>query len=524
MTRFLILLLALGTPVFAQHDIQRNAVQMIAEGKYEAAAKLLKKTDAKKPDSGDAETLFVEMLSLLHQDNPKAALKRAKAAVEAGLPFERMLAGPPSLMPKLYELAEFQEWGKEGGKWGNQQIIAGPMLGNVTATSARIWVRLSGEAVVDLRFVENGSEDFLDDKIAPLIKPDQSNNFTGVFEVTGLKPDTKYNYSAKTAWFPPAFEHSFMTPVKANAPAKFTVAFGGGAGFIPEWERMWDTIGAKNPAALLMLGDNVYIDQPAESLTNYYCYMRRQARPEWRKLIAKTAVYSIWDDHDFATNDCNPGPNIDEPKWKRPVCEIFKENWVNPSYGGGDENPGCWYDFQIGDVHFIMLDGRFYRDRDGKTMLGPVQKKWFLETLKKSTGTFKVIASPVPFTEKIKPGSKDPWDGFPEEREEIFSFIDTENIEGVFLIAADRHRTDLRTTERPAGYKLYEFMSSRLTNRHTHPVVKTDGLIWGYSKKCSFGLMKFDTTAEDPQVIFEGINIDGENVGEFVLKRSMLKK
>ncbi|MDB4662533.1 hypothetical protein OAE61_02755 [Verrucomicrobiales bacterium] len=67
-------------------------------------------------------------------------------------------------------------------------------------------------------------------------------------------------------------------------------------------------------------------------------------------------------------------------------------------------------------------------------------------------------------------------------------------------------------------------MSSRLTNRHTHPVVKTDGLIWGYSKKCSFGLMKFDTTAEDPQVIFEGINIDGENVGEFVLKRSMLKK
>jgi len=523
MPRFLILLLALATPVFAQHDIQRNAVQMIAEGKYEAAAKLLKKTDAKKPDSGEAESLFVEMLSLLHQDKPKAALKKAKAAVEAGLPFERMLAGPPSLMPKLYELADFQTWKTERWKLINNQIVAGPMLGNVTGTTARFWVRTNTEGSVNLVIVEDKSDE--SKEVVNLTQEtEKASNLTTVFEATGLKPNTKYKYSTEVLWQTPRFKCSFSTPVKANAPAKFNVAFGGGAGFIPEWERMWDTIGATNPAALLMLGDNVYIDQPAESLTNYYCYMRRQARPEWRKLIAKTAVYSIWDDHDFATNDCNPGPDIDEPTWKRPVWEIFKENWVNPSYGGGDENPGCWYDFQIGDVHFIMLDGRFYRDRDGKTMLGPVQKKWFLDTLKKSTGTFKVICSPVPFTAKIKPGSKDPWDGFPEEREEIFSFIDTENIEGVFLIAADRHRTDLRTTERPNGYKLYEFMSSRLTNRHTHPVVKTDGLIWGYSKKCSFGLMKFDTMAEDPQVIFEGINIDGENVGEFVLKRSMLKK
>ena len=63
-------------------------------------------------------------------------------------------------------------------------------------------------------------------------------------------------------------------------------------------------------------------------------------------------------------------------------------------------------------------------------MLGPVQKKWLLETLKNSEGTFKVIASPVPFTAGIKPGSRDPWDGFPKEREEIFSFIETEKNRG----------------------------------------------------------------------------------------------
>ena len=76
-------------------------------------------------------------------------------------------------------------------------------------------------------------------------------------------------------------------------------------------------------------------------------------------------MYSIWDDHDFGTNDCIPGPEIEVPTWKRSVWEIYKQNWVNPSYGGGSEQPGCWYDFHIGDVHFLMLDGRYYRDLKG---------------------------------------------------------------------------------------------------------------------------------------------------------------
>ncbi len=519
MPRFFIfsLILFIGNSVvFAQHDIQRNAVQKIAKGKYTEAAKIL--TGTKKPDAGNSETLFVEMLSLLHQDKTEAALNRAREAVEAGLPFERLLAGPPSLMRKLHKLGDFEVWKKEVRP---SKLVAGPMLGSVSGTKASFWVRTDGEADVVIRAIpKSGNESGIRTASG---KTSVEWNFSLTIPMHYLKTGTVYTYRIEVNGKVSA-HGEFTTFPKANAPAKFKVAFGGGAGFIPEWERMWDTIREKNPTALLMLGDNVYIDQPEESLTNFYCYMRRQARPEWRRLISGTSVFSIWDDHDFGNNDCVPGPEIENPKWKREVWNIFRQNWVNPAYGGGELQPGCWYDFHIGDVHFIMLDGRYYRDLKGGTMLGPVQKKWFLETLKNSSGTFKVIASPVPFTAGIKPGSKDPWDGYPEEREAIFSFIETENIEGVFLIAADRHRTDLRITERPKSYDLYEFESSRLTNRHTHSVVKTDGLVWGYNKKCSFGLMKFDTTKEDPQVIFEGVDIDGETVGEFVLKRSMLKK
>jgi len=63
--------------------------------------------------------------------------------------------------------------------------------------------------------------------------------------------------------------------------------------------------------------------------------------------------------------------------------------------------------------------------------------------------------------------------------------------------------TDLRKIKRPNGYDLYEVMSSRLTNVHTHGLLqnaKGSEWIMGYNKECSFGLLDFDTTQEDPQV------------------------
>jgi len=97
-------------------------------------------------------------------------------------------------------------------------------------------------------------------------------------------------------------------------------------------------------------------------------------------------------------------------------------------------------------------------------------------------------------------------------------------VDGAFLVCADRHRTDLRIIEQEDAYDLIEFESSRLTNHHTHSVVKTPGLVWGYNKTCSFGMMHFDTTLPDPQVRFECITIDGEKTHEYLLKRSALMR
>ncbi len=325
-----------------------------------------------------------------------------------------------------------------------------------------------------------------------------------------------------------------MTYPGHGEAGQFRVAFGGGAGYVPEHERIWLTIKHRDPLAMLLLGDNVYIDDPEHTLTQHYCYYRRHSRPEWRQLVSGRGVYAIWDDHDFGLDDSHGGPEIDDPPWKPEVWKVFTRNWNNPYYGGGDEHHGVWFDFYIGDVHFIMLDGRYYRESSDRraprvenpSMLGPVQLAWMKETLKNSHGTFKILISPVPWASGTKggpPGGLDTWDGFDEERNLIYDFLYDNKISGVVLLSADRHRTDARRISRKKGYDLYDFMSSVLTNYHTHPLVETPELIFGYNEKNAFGLLHFDTTLDDPKMIFEIVNIDNESIWSTDINLSRLK-
>jgi len=503
------LLLSVSAVAWPQHDLHRNAARDIAAGGTELA----KAVAVLNGNQDDVESLYLLAAAHCLTGDIDTALAFARRAVAAGLPIERLQAGPRQEFAPLYASDAYRKWaaGQE------RPLIHGPMLGQVTADSASVWVRTAKAAAVTVEVKAS------DEVVATAsTRTGEEYDFTAVAKVTGLAASTDYSYRVLLDGKPVTEPATFRTTVEPGKPAKFRVAFGGGAGYAPESERMWDTITAHRPAAMLMLGDNVDIDDPTHLFTQLYCYYRRQSRPEWRRLVSTAAVYSIWHDHDFGTDDCVPGPDIDQPAWKRQVWRTFQNQWVNPAYGGGAALPGCWYDFHIGDVHFIMIDGRYYRDQKGGSMLGPRQKAWLKTALAASQATFKVIASDVPFTPGIKLGSRDAWDGYPAEREESFSFIESEKIDGVILIAADRHRSDVRKIEREDGYDFIEFQSSRLTNRHTHGVVKTPGLIFGYNKECSFGIIDFDTTREDFTAAMTIVNIDGEVMYSMELPLSKL--
>ena len=513
-----LLLLAAGVcpAAKAYKQAHRNMITDVAEGRADKAADAARKFMEKTP--GDLESQFVLACACTAQGNLGEAMVHVKAAVQGGLPVERFLAGPRRMVAPLVASDAFKAFAKSKAS----PLIHGPMVGAVTESSARFWVRTAKEADVEVHVRPARMKD-LAEAIRANGRTKTRDDYTAVLEVSGLKANTEYAYTVHVAGREtPTPAATFRTFPKAGTPAVFNVVFGGGAGYTPQYEHMWTTIGKQRPLALLMLGDNVYIDTPKVRQTQRYCYYRRQSQPEWRRLVGSTGVFSIYDDHDFGTNDCVPGPDIEQPSWKREVWEVFTQNFVNPSYGGGAKQPGCWYTFSIGDVDFFMLDCRYYRTLKSTppTMLGPVGKAWLKQALAKSKGTFKVIASSVPWAYGSKPGSKDPWQGYKEERKELFDFLARQKADGVLLISADRHRSDYWKIERDGAYDLYEFESSRLTNIHTHGIMK--GSVYGYNKTCSFGLLAFDTTSADPTVTYRIVTIDGKVDHEVALKRSQL--
>jgi len=499
----------------------RPLMTKIASGEIDAAIRDAEQVLVQLP--GDCEALYFLAIAQAQKGRVDEAVATAKKALAGGLAIGRFLAGPRTVARPLLESKAFQALAAKHAV----RLVHGPMVGAVTHERARFWVRTAAEMPVAVVLTQSGAPGPPIRSAVVNTKADR--DFTAMVELAGLQPATQYDVAVHVGGKPVALEAkpSFRTFPKPGAKGRFQVAFGGGAGYTPQHERMWNTLAGHKLTAFLTLGDNVYIDTPEVPETQRYCYYRRQSRPEWRRFVASTPVFSIWDDHDFGTNDCKGSPGIDDVPWKVPVWNVFRENWVNPSYGSGDKQPGVWYDFTIGDVDFIMLDCRFYRvlgtkgkDDDSGTMLGPVQKKWLLGRLARAKGTFKVLASSVPWSKGTKGGSRDTWDGFNQEREEILSFLAENRVEGVFLISADRHRSDAYKTERPNAYPLYEASSSRLTNVHTHGIIKHS--LFGYNEKCSFGLLTFDTARADPELTYQVVNIDDEVIHTLKIKRSEL--
>jgi alkaline phosphatase D len=489
----------------------------IVEGRPEEAAAYCRELLEKDP--ADLESLFNLAVAESRMGSIPAAMVYVRKAVELGLPFERFLVGPRDMLLPLLESEEFRRYA--AGR-DPVQLLHGPLVGAVTEQSARFWVRTLDE--VSVQVVLSRSPDLSEPLTSETGRSLPGRDFTAIVQAQGLRPATTYYYDVLLAGKPAltAPLPSFRTYLPAGTASQFQVAFGGCAGYNPPAERIWDLIRGYQTEALLLLGDNVYIDLPEmPNGLHYYTYYQRQSRPEFRRLVSSIPTYAIWDDHDAAIDDVWLGPYTDKPAWKMPLFRQFQENWNNPAWGAEPQWPGCWFNFSIGPVDVFMLECRLYRtnpfDKD-PTMLGPVQKAWLKEKLKESKAVFKMIVSAVPWAFEAKPEVKDTWNGFQEERREIFDFLAENRIDGVILLSGDRHRSDAWLIDRPNGYPLYEFESCRLTNQHVHAL--EPGALFGYNEKQSFGLLSFDTTIADPAVTYQIISIDDEVVGEKTVRLS----
>lgn len=489
----------------------RHRAQAVAlsDGAADVAARESDHILAKYPD--DAEALYFRALAAAHQGEHQAATSWIDEARQAGLPAERLLLGPRRWSEPIWQSDAYQTLRSSL----LEKLAHGPMLGAPRPDGIDVWLRTFQPARVELlvRRIAPGSAE---PAISHSAETTADTDHTAVVSARGLQPNQTYVYNVRIGdqWHFGEPWPRFQTAPYPGQATRLRFAFGGGAAYTPRFETMWQVIAARQPQCLLLLGDNVYIDDPENRDYQRYLYYRRQSQPDFRQLVARTSVLAIWDDHDFGTNDCFGGPLVEQPVWKRQVWEVFRQNWVNPAYGGGTTQPGCWFDWTYGDIQFFFLDGRYYRtpnpdDGTTPTMLGPAQLAWLKERLRQSRARVKFLVSPVPWIG----GNQDKWTGFAAERSALWQFLDDHRIDGVYLLSADRHRSDLLVTRRPGRDDLYEFMSSKLTNHHTHAEIdEREGALFSYNDQCSFGLVTVDTRADQPLIRYEIWGIDGQRV------------
>jgi len=501
--------------------IHQDILKPLLQGKAAKARAQLQAAIQANPE--DPETRFMETIVAAADGDTQASLEAMRSALDLGLPPGRFIAGPRELLAPISQEPAYQELLRTHAN----KLVHGPMLGHLTDSMVKVWVRTSAPTTVRVTVTQ---KDAAGDSVGVQAEANTTAamDYTCTVQVQGLRPNTDYEYSLFVGGKRQSRGGSFTTLHDPAEHGRFTLAFGGGAGYVPQHERMWNTIATFDPDLLLLLGDNIYSDAPKLSGMQRFCYYRRQSRQEFRELVQNTAVYSIWDDHDFGTNDCHGGPLPDKPPWKKDVYQVFKQNWPNPGFGL-DRAAGCFYEFHAGNCYFVMLDGRCFREnpknKEAPSMLGQLQLAWLRGRLAQSRSTFTFLCSPVPWSFETKNNSLDTWNGFRKERDEIFDFLTRLKLEGVVLLSADRHRTDVWKLPRPAvdgaqPYPLIELNSSRLTNQHVHPTMKAAE--FSYNKKQSFGFLDIDTRPEDPTVEFKAVNIDGEVVHSRVLRRSSL--
>ncbi len=122
--------------------------------------------------------------------------------------------------------------------------------------------------------------------------------------------------------------------------------------------------------------------------------------------------------------------------------------------------------------------------------------------------------------------AKDSWGSWDiPAREEIFNFIEENQIGGVLLLSGDRHGARGFKMERPSGFTLHEFEAATLGGVQGPGAFAPDKStqIFGYAGGLkAFGEFTFDMSKRDPEVTFRLINEDEKELEKHLFSCSQL--
>ncbi len=402
--------------------------------------------------------------------------------------------------------------------------LGGPMLGVITANSVKIWfrtVKIGSEILVVVKD-KNGNI------VAENSRKSINDDLSLVINIKGLQPNQNYYYQFFVDGQEVSdlkSEQKIRTAPLTNYKGIMSFAFGCDP---HRWglarAKLFDIIAKTSPTAMIMVGDVAVQDRDNKIGLHRLDLLLRDQQPVWQKFVAKIPIYTAWDDHDYFNNDKYGIPKGFTYQDKKAVWSVFRNNWVNPSYGFGPNGEGVFYKIRIGACEFFVLDNRYFRELGKKTLLGERQLSWLKENLKKSTAKFKLLVSPTMWSDYISNG-KDSWGVYDKKgREELFTLIEKENISGVILLSGDRHGARGFKIPRKNGFNLYEFNIGSLGGcKGPKPMSKNcTTQLFGYHDVYAFTDLTVDTTKDEAEIVLKLINENGKIMYKIKLSERML--
>ena len=403
----------------------------------------------------------------------------------------------------------------------NLPLMGGPMLGNLNENGVILWLRPSTSDPWVVQVTKTDGSD-VKSYVRNSVEPGMEQRIV----INGLASDTEYKYAVYVKDVRIA-EGGFTTAPVTDKKGIFRLTFGSCFHKIGLHNpNLIDQILERKPQAMMLLGDIAVDDRENRINMHRSDYLLRDVSKPWQLLSANVPLYAAWDDHDYFNNDLGGIPKGFTVADREALRAVWRRNWNNPEH----EQPGINFNTHIGPVELIMLDTRSCREneRQGKlgSFIGAEQLIWLKDVLKKSKASFKVISSGTMWSDYITSG-KDSWGLWDvEAREELFNFIETENISGVLLISGDRHGARGFTIPRPSGFALHEFEAGSLGGVSGPEALAKNATnqIFGYfgTDIIGFGEFTFDTKGDQPSVTFRLIDEFGKIVEEHLVPYNKL--
>lgn len=405
------------------------------------------------------------------------------------------------------------------------KLAAGPMPGYAEMREAVVWAQSTEAAEMVLEFWPEG--DSADVRSSEAVQTTAENAFTAKLLATDLMPGTVYRYrlriDGQVVDLPYATRFQTIPDFRGRSPAPdFSVAFAGAnyvndAPFdplnrIPGGDyQIYQAILDQQPDLLIWVGNAVHLREADWGSRSgiFSRYSHNRAHPELQPLLAGTHHIATWSRHDFGPEG---GDRFSGSR--NHAREAFEAFWPNPAFGMIEDN-AIFCKVRWSDVEFFILDDRYHRDLTARSsnrhvILGENQIEWLVQSLKRSTATFKIIVmgsailSPAEGTGNYRQAAR--------ERERLLERLRDEKIANLFFVSGGKSHGELTRMVWRNAPDIHDLTvgpltarAARSTDEFNHFRVPNTALFERH-----FAVFRFEGAEEDRKIVVTTYNVNGE--------------